>query len=173
MHLNRLQMVCWVTVIISIVCLKDDIYCYSATFHGKSYLDVDSVSFNDAMGLTFFSFPVRWNCVFFVLTCISWGARMSQWWEQRPPTSVTRVQIPASTQYVRVSMGLTVRRRERLFFIFNLQKCTVILTVKTFQGIANLTISADLHGLLAPEESLHLKNHWPCCENTPSESPKI
>ena len=121
------------------------------------------------MGLTFFSFPVRCKCVFFVLTCISWGARMSQWWEQKPPTTVTRVQIPASTQYVRVSMGLTVSRRERLFFSVNLQKCTVILTVKTFQGIANLSIWADLHGLLAPEESLHLKNHWPCCQNILSE----
>ena len=68
------------------------------------------------LGLTFFSFPVRWNCVFFVLTCISWGARMSQWWEEKPPTSVTRVQIPASTQHVRVSMGLTVSRREGYFF---------------------------------------------------------
>ena len=66
-------------------------------------------------------------------------------------------------------MGLTVSRRERLFFSVNLQKCTVILTVKTFQGIVNLSISADLHGLLAPEESLHLKNHWPCCQNTLSE----
>ena len=26
------------------------------------------------------------------------------------------------------------------------------------------TISTDLHGLLAPEESLHLKNHGPCCQ---------
>ena len=31
--------------------------------------------------------------------------------------------------------------------------------------ISNLTISADLHGLMAPEESLHLKNHCPCCQN--------
>ena len=39
----------------------------------------------------------------------------------------------------------------------NRQKYRVILTVKTFQGISDLTISADLPGLLAPEESLHLK----------------
>ena len=64
-------------------------------------------------------------------------------------------------------MGLTVSRLERLFFTVNPQKCTVILTIKTFQGIANLT--TDLHGLLAPEESLHLKNHWQCCQNTLSE----
>ena len=41
-------------------------------------------------------------------------------------------------------------------------KLRVILTIKTFRGISSLTISADLHGLLAPEESLHLKIHWPC-----------
>ena len=89
---------------------------------------------------------------------------MAQWSEQKPPTSVTRVQIPVSTQYVRVSMGLTVSRQERLFFTVNRQKCTVILTVKAFQGIGNLTISAYLHGLLAPEESLRSKNHEPCCQ---------
>ena len=60
---------------------------------------------------------------------------MAQWSEQKPPTSVTRVQIPVSTQYVRVSMGLTVSRQKRLFFTVNRQKCTVILTVKAFQGI--------------------------------------
>ena len=31
----------------------------------------------------------------------------------------------------------------------------------TFQGISNLTISADLYRLLAPEESLNWNNHWP------------
>ena len=31
------------------------------------------------------------------------------------------------------------------------QKCRLILTVKKFQGISNLAISADLYGLLAPE----------------------
>ena len=66
-------------------------------------------------------------------------------------------------------MGLTVSRRERLFFTVNLEKCTVILSVKTFQDIVNLTISADLHGFLALKEFLHLKNHWPCCKNTLSE----
>ena len=28
-----------------------------------------------------------------------------------------------------------------------------------FQGISNLTMLADLHGLLAPKEALNLKNH--------------
>ena len=64
------------------------------------------------------------------------------------------------------SNGLIFNRRpsKRLFFTVNRQKCTVILTVKAFQGIANLTISADIHGLLAPEESFGLKNHQPCCQ---------
>jgi len=37
-------------------------------------------------------------------------------------------------------------------------------TVKTFQRISNLTISADLHGLLAPKESLNGKNQFPCSQ---------
>ena len=41
-----------------------------------------------------------------------------------------------------------------LFFTVNRQKCRLILTVKKFQGISkNVTFSADLHGLLASEES--------------------
>ena len=35
--------------------------------------------------------------------------------------------------------------------------------------ISNLTIPADLHRILVPEESLHLKNHRPCCQNTLSK----
>ena len=56
-------------------------------------------------------------------------------------------------------MGLTISCQKRFFFGFftvNRQKCRVISTVKTFQGISNLTILADLHGLLAPEETLQL-----------------
>ena len=41
-----------------------------------------------------------------------------------------------------------------VFFAVNRQKCRLILTVKKFQGFSVLTISADLHGPLAPEESL-------------------
>ena len=40
------------------------------------------------------------------------------------------------------------------FFTVNRQKCRLILIVKKFQGFSVLTISADLHGPLAPEESL-------------------
>ena len=48
-------------------------------------------------------------------------------------------------------MGLTVSRKKRCFF-----SDFLLSTVKTFQGISNLTISADLHGLLAHEETLQL-----------------
>ena len=53
------------------------------------------------------------------------------------------------------ALNLTVNHQKRLFLFVNRQKCGVILTVKTFQGFSNLGISADLHGLLAPEESLN------------------
>ena len=42
-------------------------------------------------------------------------------------------------------------RPSRKVITYNRQKCRVILTVKTFQCIANLIISADLRRLLAPE----------------------
>ena len=38
----------------------------------------------------------------------------------------------------------------------------MLKTVKKFQCISNLTILADLHGHLAPEESLNWKNQFPC-----------
>ena len=37
--------------------------------------------------------------------------------------------------------------------------------VKRFQGISNFAISpVDLHGILAPEESIHWKNQFPCSQ---------
>ena len=48
---------------------------------------------------------------------------------------------------------------KKVVFSVNCQKLRVILTVKTFQGISNPAISADLHGLLALEESVNLKTH--------------
>ena len=65
------------------------------------------------------------------------------------------------------------RHRQKNYFLFtvNRQKCRLILTVKKFQDygllfqvIANLTISADLQGILAPEETLKGKNQFPCSE---------
>ena len=65
------------------------------------------------------------------------------------------------------------RHRQKNYFLFtvNRQKCRLILTVKKFQAygllfqvIANLTISADLQGILAPEETLKWKNQFPCSE---------
>ena len=41
--------------------------------------------------------------------------------------------------------NLTVNHQKRLFLTVNRQRCGVILTVKTFQGISNLLISADLN----------------------------
>ena len=52
----------------------------------------------------------------------------------------------------------TVNRQKSLFFTVNRQKCRLILMVEKSQFISNLPISADLHGLLAPEESLNWKN---------------
>ena len=40
----------------------------------------------------------------------------------------------------------------------------LISTVKTFQGISNSTISADLHGILAPEESPNWTTQFPCSQ---------
>ena len=51
-----------------------------------------------------------------------------------------------------------VNRQKSLFFTVNRQKCRLILMVEKSQFISNLPISADLHGLLAPEESLNWKN---------------
>ena len=51
-------------------------------------------------------------------------------------------------------MGLTVSSRKRLFLAVNRQKRRLISIVKKFQGIStisNLTIAADLHGLLTPK----------------------
>ena len=52
-------------------------------------------------------------------------------------------------------MGLTVNRQNWKKFTVNCLKSRQILTVKRFQGISNLSISADFHGLLAAEESLN------------------
>ena len=52
------------------------------------------------------------------------------------------------------SNGLKCNRQPSKKVIFYCHKYKLILTFKEFQGISNLT-SADLHGLLAPEESLN------------------
>ena len=63
-----------------------------------------------------------------------------------------------------------VNRQKSLFFTVNRQKCRLILMVEKSQFISNLPISADLHGLLAPEESLNWKN---CSEFSIIISPDI
>ena len=57
--------------------------------------------------------------------------------------------------------GVNRQPSKRFFFTVNGQKCTAILTVKTFQGNSNLAISADLHGFLTPEEYRNRKNQFP------------
>ena len=62
-----------------------------------------------------------------------------------PQCSVVRLTVSRQT-------GLKFNHRpSRKVITYNRQKCRVILTVKTFQCIANLIISADLRRLLAPE----------------------
>ena len=57
--------------------------------------------------------------------------------------------------------GLNVSHHKRYFLLTVIrQKCRLMLTVKKFQGISNLTLLAHLHGLLAPEEALNWKNHF-------------
>ena len=52
-------------------------------------------------------------------------------------------------------MGLTVnRQKKKVIFTLNRQKFIALLTVETLPGISNLTISADLHRLLAFSRNL-------------------
>ena len=62
------------------------------------------------------------------------------------------------TASCQTAQNSTVNRQKSLFFIVNRQKCRLMLMVEKSQFISNLPISADLHGLLAPEESLNGKN---------------
>ena len=68
---------------------------------------------------------------------------------------------------MRVSMALTVSRQKKFTFYRQPSKMQID-TVKKFRGISILLffpISADRHGLLAPEESSSkLENHFPCSQ---------
>ena len=60
-------------------------------------------------------------------------------------------------------MGLTNRRPSKKRFLLLLLFIFLTLTVKKFQGISNLTISADLHGILAPKLRFSkLEKKFPC-----------
>ena len=61
-------------------------------------------------------------------------------------------------------MWLTVSCQKGNFFTVIRQKYRLILTVKKLPGISNLTFSADLHGILASEESFNWKNQFPCSQ---------
>ena len=60
--------------------------------------------------------------------------------------------------------GVNRQPSKKDIFTVKRLKCAVILTAKAFKGISNLTISADFHGLLAPEKSLNWINLGPCCQ---------
>ena len=53
----------------------------------------------------------------------------------------------------------SARVLKEVIFTVNRKKCRLILTVKKFQGISNLTISADYPELLAPKEFQNWKNN--------------
>ena len=63
-------------------------------------------------------------------------------------------------------MWLTVSCQKGNFFTVIRKKYRLILTVKKFPGISNITFSADLQGILASEESFNWKNQFPCSQNT-------
>ena len=56
---------------------------------------------------------------------------------------------------MKVSMGFIVSRQTAKQFTVNRQQCRLRLTVRKFQGVSNLTISADLDGIPAPKEFLN------------------
>ena len=85
-------------------------------FHGKSYLDVNSASFSDAMGLTFFHFRSAVSVFSSYWLALVGEKGWRSGGEHKSPICVTRVQIPVSTQYERVSIGLAVSRHKRVFF---------------------------------------------------------
>ena len=59
-------------------------------------------------------------------------------------------------------MGFTINHQKKLFFYLQLSKCILRLTIKKFPCISNFAISsADLHGILAPEESIKLEKPVP------------
>lgn len=62
-----------------------------------------------------------------------------------------------------MAYNLTVNHQKRLFLTVNCQRCGVILTVTTFQGISNLLISADLNwiktGACPQKHSLWILQH--------------
>ena len=64
------------------------------------------------------------------------------------------------------SNGLKFNRRptKKVIFTVNRQKCRLIITINKFPDISNLTISADLHGPLAPEEFLNWKSQFSCSQ---------
>ena len=108
-------------------------------------------------------------CIF-VNPVLNFGSTPA-FWECHSRPSLGRqkcnVQQPHDTEGLKRLKNLTVNRQKRLCFIVTRQNCArAVLTVKTFQGNSNLTISPDLHWFLTPEEYLEreLKNQFPCSQ---------
>lgn len=62
------------------------------------------------------------------------------------------------------SPNLSYQPSKKIYIFYN---CTLMLTLKMFQGTSNLTTSDDPDRLLALKEHLILcnwKNHFPCCQ---------
>ena len=64
----------------------------------------------------------------------------------------------------RTALKLTVNGKKRLFFTINRQKMQIKINCQMFQAGADLSISTDFHGVLAPEESLNWRNHFSCSQ---------
>ena len=64
-------------------------------------------------------------------------------------------------------MAFTVScQKSRLFFTVSRQKVRVIQDINR-QNVSGYFKSHYFDEILAPEESLHLKNHGPCCQKHP------
>ena len=111
--------------------------------------------------------------------------RKTAWWQVRVVTvrGLSHTQVPQSQikwkscetgpfiPYLEGLNGFYHQQSKKVTFYLQLSKCILRLTVKKFQCISNFAISSfDLHGILAPEESINWKNRFPCSENHNSKN---
>ena len=88
---------------------------------------------------------------------VAYGAIICLVWRSQRGFAVSR---PTVWQF-------TVNRQKTLYLTVDRQKRSLRLTVKKFLGVSNLTISADLDGIPAPnKEFLNWKNQFSCQKNT-------
>ena len=62
--------------------------------------------------------------------------------------------------------GLKINRQplKKVIFYHQPSKMQIKINCQMFQGISDLSISTDFHGILAPEESLNWRNHFSCSQ---------